>query len=80
MITAPTRIKADGQCSLILEHLRRAAGEWVTMPELVSVSGSFNVHSRIHELRKKRGVAIECDVKIRAAGTRNNSKYRLVET
>ena len=29
------------------------SGEWVAMPELCRASGSFNVHSRISDLRKQ---------------------------
>ena len=79
MITAPTRIKADGQCSLILEHLRRKRGEWVEMPELVTVSGSYNVHTRIDDLRHRRGCDIECQVERMPGSTRHISRYRLVE-
>ncbi len=39
------------QNQLVLEHLAKHHNEWVAMPELVAVSGSFNIHSRIAELR-----------------------------
>lgn len=48
----------DTQNAIILATLEAAAGGWVPMPELVAVSGSYNVHSRVDELRHKRGVNI----------------------
>lgn len=46
------------QCDLILRELREYQGDWVSMPRLCEVSGSFNAHSRISDLRK-RGHHIE---------------------
>ena len=40
------------QCDSILSELHKANGEWVAMPHLASVSGSYNVHSRVSDLRK----------------------------
>lgn len=40
------------QCQLILGELLQKVGQWVPMPTLVEVSGSYNVHSRISDLRK----------------------------
>lgn len=48
----------DTQNELILATLTAAAGGWVPMPKLVELSGSYNVHSRVDELRHKRGVNI----------------------
>jgi len=48
----------ETQNALILAALEAAAGAWVPMPELVAASGSYNVHSRVDELRHKRGVNI----------------------
>ena len=57
MTTTHTSPTAGGtQCELILAALE--SGEWVPMPTLALVSGSFNVHSRISDLRKS-GHAIE---------------------
>ncbi len=45
------------------------------MPELVEASGSFNIHTRIDELRHRYGVEIEnqTDVTVRP----HISRYRL---
>ncbi len=48
----------ETQNAIILATLEAAAGGWVPMPQLVAVSGSYNVHSRVDELRHKRGVNI----------------------
>lgn len=47
------------QCDLILQALRAANGEWVSMPQLAQAGESMNVHSRIDELRHKHGIRIE---------------------
>lgn len=47
------------QCDLILQALRSAKGAWVPMPQLAAEADSLNVHSRIDELRSKRGLHIE---------------------
>lgn len=49
------------QNTRIFNHLAAHPGRWVGMPELVKLSGSYNVHSRVSDLRK-RGVSIECRV------------------
>lgn len=46
------------QCDLILRELQATPGIWVAMPTLCAVSGSYNAHSRIADLRK-RGHRIE---------------------
>lgn len=46
------------QADLILRQLQATPGIWVAMPTLCAVSGSFNCHSRIADLRK-RGHHIE---------------------
>ena len=46
------------QCAAILETLTDRRGEWVPMPELVECSGSYNVHSRIADIRRI-GYAVE---------------------
>jgi len=63
------------QCEAILAELQRANGEWVAMPHLASISGSYNVHSRIDELRSKHGH--EIDSKQTRVGRRCHSYYRL---
>jgi hypothetical protein len=55
--------------------LRDARGQWVAMPDLVLASDSFNIHSRIADLRK-RGHTIEQDSKV--DGRKVKSFYRLV--
>ncbi|MEI7912752.1 MAG: hypothetical protein WCK77_24255 [Verrucomicrobiota bacterium] len=47
------------QCQAIHAELLAAKGAWVPMPMLSHISQSLNVHSRIDELRHKRGVMIE---------------------
>lgn len=49
----------QSQCDAIHDCLSAAKGEWVPMPHLAAVSESLNVHSRVDELRHKRGVMIE---------------------
>ncbi len=46
------------QADIILDLLERQRGEWLAMPYLVQESGSYNVHSRISDLRA-RGITIE---------------------
>jgi hypothetical protein len=68
------------QCDLILEALRAAAGEWVSMPQLAAAGESLNVHSRIDELRTKRGLSIEnklCADPVKPR--RRQSFYRLIK-
>ena len=47
------------QCDLILQALQAANGDWVPMPQLARAAESLNIHSRIDELRHKRGIHIE---------------------
>lgn len=47
------------QCDVIHDALKSADGEWVSMPHLAALSESLNVHSRVDELRHKRGAIIE---------------------
>jgi hypothetical protein len=70
------------QCDLIAAALEDAAtynyvnDGWVSMPDLVRCSGSYNVHSRISDLRK-RGLNIEQKLEVLGDGTRA-SYYRIV--
>jgi len=41
----------ETQNSKILAELLANKGDWIPMPHLVEVSGSYNVHSRISDLR-----------------------------
>ena len=52
-------MSSPSQAELILQALQAANGAWVSMPQLAQVGESMNVHSRIDELRHKRGVQIE---------------------
>ena len=66
------------QCDLILQELEAARGEWVPMPKLAEAGDSLNVHSRIDELRHKRGLSIENKtVSDPARPRRRQSFYRL---
>ena len=77
------RLNENSQCHKILIALQAAArdaagqthGGWVAMPTLVAVSGSYNIHSRVDELRHNHGVRIEnkTDVSTRP----HRSFYRL---
>jgi len=73
--THPSTQAGTSQCGKILAALKSEIREWVAMPTLVSASGSFNVHSRISDLRKQ-GHQIE-----QVCVQRHNEKhsfYRLV--
>ena len=49
--TSPTA--GLSQCDRILAELVGKAGQWVAMPHLCHISGSYNVHSRIADLRAR---------------------------
>ena len=65
------------QCDTILKALLKRAGKWVSMPALVKASGSYNVHSRIDELRHKRGVRIENMTRQKKGSYGKTSLYRI---
>lgn len=69
----------DSQCELILNRLRATPGEWVSMPELCDVSGSYNVHTRIDQIRHERGLLVENDIRRKPRDRRQYSYYRLIE-
>ena len=54
----PSETAGQSQCDRILAALQQHPGEWIGMPTLCHLSGSYNVHSRIAELRA-RGHTIE---------------------
>lgn len=56
--THPSLAAGASQCSIILNLLTNAAGEWVPLITLHVHCGSLAVHSRINDLRQ-RGHAIE---------------------
>ena len=68
------------QSDRIFDALLRASTEcplgndWVTLPQLVAISGGYAVHSRVSDLRK-RGYDIE-QTSVRRAG-KVHSFYRL---
>lgn len=67
------------QCDKILAYLRDRTGAWVPMPDLVVASDSFNIHSRISDLRK-RGFTIEQKNEWNPRNPRQvKSFYRIVE-
>ena len=57
MTTHTCQAAGLSQSDLILRHLELHRGSWVPMPELVEVSGSYNVHSRVSDLRR-RGIEV----------------------
>lgn len=68
------------QCDLILQALRAANGEWVSMPQLAAAADSLNVHSRVDELRHTRGIIIENQQRPDPRRPRRRlSSYRLPE-
>jgi hypothetical protein len=57
--TAPTAqteftasVNSGSQNGRILAELNRLRGQWVPMPQLVKVSGSYVIHSRVADLRR----------------------------
>ncbi len=73
----PARLSKSSQCAKILRALRDAKGGWVSMPKLVKVSGSYNIHTRVDELRGRWGAQIENHTD--NAQRPHVSKYRLVD-
>ena len=65
------------QCEIILGMLVAAQGNWVSLPDLMSQSGSAAVHSRIADLRNAgNDIAWRSD----RVGRKVHSWYRLVQT
>lgn len=67
------------QNDLIVERLRAAKGGWVSMPELVKASDSYNIHTRIDELRHTRGLRILNKIETIPGSRRVHSFYCLIE-
>lgn len=67
------------QSQAILDRLQATPGEWVPMPELVALSGSYNIHTRIDELRHTRSVSIENRMTRAPGERRKQSFYRVPE-
>ncbi len=68
------------QCELIMQHLISANGGWVAMPTLVHASGSYNVHSRIADLRRRlaaKGDSLRIEHRNTREGDKIHSFYRL---
>jgi hypothetical protein len=74
--THPIQSTGETQCERVLARLKESPGEWVPMPALVRVSGSYVIHSRIADLRK-RGNRI--DHRNRRIKKQCLSEYRLAE-
>lgn len=66
------------QSPKVLERLRQESGDWVSMLTLVGASNSFNIHSRIAELRGD-GHTIKNKIEPQPDGSKR-SWYRLLET
>ncbi len=64
------------QADRILARLSQAIGDWVHMPDLVKCSGSYAVHSRVADLRKRGHRIEQCSVH---RGSTVHSFYRLTE-
>lgn len=54
----PSSTAGTSQSAAILAALQASPGVWIAMPELSRLSGSYNVHSRIADLRR-RGHRVE---------------------
>ena len=74
-----TAYRLPTQNDLILERLTAANGEWVSMLELVRASDSYNIHTRIDELRRTRGLNIENRTERIPENSRHYSYYRLLQ-
>ena len=74
--THPAPAAGTSQCARILQRLSETPGEWVPMPVLVKLSGSYVIHSRIADLRN-RGHRIDHRNKI--IHRQCHSEYRLAE-
>jgi hypothetical protein len=77
MTTHPLPDTGLSQCDIILARLVSTPGQWVPMPALCRLSGSFNIHSRIADLRR-RGHRI--DHQNRQTGRKIHSFYRLADS
>jgi hypothetical protein len=88
LFAPPPEPSPVSQCGKILAALRtrracdraanvnpQAAG-WIQMPDLVASSGSFNIHSRIDELRHRYGIQIENQID--QTTKPHKSQYRLI--
>jgi hypothetical protein len=75
--TMPMTHTMPGQTSAIRAALENANGEWIAMPKLARLSGSLNVHTRVNEMRKRLGLAVECQIRRKPGSRRNYSFYRI---
>jgi hypothetical protein len=67
---------SDSQCAIILARLQQTPGQWVSMPELAHLSGSYNIHTRIDDLRHRQGYPnIENKIEYRPPGRKQFSFY-----
>ena len=53
--TSKGRLEQGSQCALILGALQAQPGRKIEMPTLVKLSGSYNIHTRVDELRRVYG-------------------------
>ena len=66
------------QNAAIIERLRKTPGQWVPMPELMSYSGSANIHTRAWEINDRLSLGIENKtIRDPASRYRKLSFYRL---
>lgn len=73
----PSVNSEKSQDDKIIECLRARRPRWVPMPHLAAISGSMNIHTRIHSLRKK-GFTIYNDQRTKLDSRSRDSFYRLV--
>ena len=69
--------KALSQTDRLIATLLRAGGNWVGLPALYEATGSFVLHSRAADARKK-GYTIENRTEHDALTGKRHSFYRLV--
>ena len=63
------------QTNRCLQRLQKTPGDWVSLPDLYQASGSWAIHSRISDLRK-RGHVIEQHSQV--VDGQVHSSYRLI--
>lgn len=70
--------RVPSQEDRILAVLEERRGQWVPLPDLITASGAYNVHSRIAGLRKRHGLRIDNKTICHGGNGKNNeSFYRL---
>ena len=66
------------QNHLIIARLQATPGQWVPMPELADCSGSYNIHTRIDEIRRTTVHRVENRLERAPGSTRKLSFYRII--